>query len=51
VARFNKDAQDSDVEHSSDDELDKSASDEMRLPWNYNSRSTESRRWSWCTIV
>ena len=54
VPRFNRVAQHSDAEHSSDDELIESASaDEMRLPWNRDARSTQPRlgRWLWCTVI
>jgi len=54
IPRFNRDARDSDTEHSSDDELSESASaDEMRLPWSHDTKSEEPQRglWSWCTIL
>jgi len=54
VPRFNKDARDSDTEHSSDDELDKSTSaDDLRLPWNHDAGDVKPRpgRFSWCAVI
>jgi len=55
VARFSRDAWDSEAEHSSDEELSEPGSaDEMQLPWNHDattSPTTRSGRWLWCSVI